>query len=226
MRSCSIISGIIAAASTASAFAQVPYANNFTTGTPGPEWSTTQTEVSPNGERFLGQFNPGTVTLNLGNQPAGTYTLSFDFYAIQSLDGNGPAGGGTDNFQFAYDGGINLFTTNFDNYGGGGNTQAYPNQVAPFGPGGAFAAGTGAVATNSLGYTFGGAAFGDSTYHFSFSVAHAAGPLSFAFIGMENQPVGDEGWGIDNVSVVPAPAGVGLLGLAGLGAAGRRRRTR
>lgn len=211
------------------AMAQVPYFNDFNAGTPGPEWSNPTTETSPSGERFLGQFGAGTVTLNLGVQPAATYTLAFDFYALHTLDGNGfsPEAPGPDNFQFTYDGSVNLFSTNFDLWGHG-NTQAYPNQIAPFGPGGMFPAGTGAVAIESLGYKYGepptGPLLDDSTYHFAFNLTHAGGPLTFQFISRQDQVVGDEGWGIDNVSVaVPAPVSAALFSLGALLAARRRR---
>jgi MYXO-CTERM domain-containing protein len=205
---------------SAKALAQVPYAANFNTGAAaGPEWSFTTIDTTPSGQRYLGQLGAGTVTLNLGVQPAGSYTLAFDFYAIQSLDGNGPAGGGPDNFQFTANG-TNLFLTNFDNFASSG--QAYPQQLAPFGPGGANPAGTGAIATNSLGYSFGGALFADATYAFSLTYAHTGGNLSFGFTSFQNQPIGDEGWGLDNVSVVPAPTSAAALGL--LLAAGIRRR--
>ncbi|MFT3683558.1 MAG: hypothetical protein QM783_01320 [Phycisphaerales bacterium] len=200
------------------ASAQVPYANNFNSGTPGAEWSTTQTESSPSGQRYLGQFLRDTVTLNLGDQPAGAYLLEFDFYAIRSLDGNGPAGGGPDNFSFFVDGQL-VAVTNFDNYGGGGNSQAYPSFFGT----GVNPAGTGAAATNTLGYTFPGALFGDATYHFSITIPHVGGVLSFGITGAPNEAADNEGWGIDNVSVIPAP-GASTLALLGLGLTVRRRR--
>lgn len=211
------LSAVIALSSWAQAAGV--YSNDFNAGTPGPEWSNTTTTVAPLGQRYLGQFGNGTVSLNLGSLPAGLYTLDFDFYAIQSQDGNGPAGGGPDNFQFLANG-TNLFFTNFDNFGASG--QAYPNQLAPFGPGGSNTPGTGATATDTLGYTFGGSRFGDATYHFSLAYSHAGGNLAFDFVSFQGQGVGDEGWGIDNVLVVPSPASAAaMLVLAGVA---RRRR--
>jgi hypothetical protein len=202
---------------SAPAFGQL-YSANFNTGTSaGPEWSSTTIDTTPSGERYLGQFGSGGITLSLGSQPAGAYTLTFDFYAIQSLDGNGPAGGGADNFEFTANNAFSLFSTNFDNFGSSG--QAYPNAVG--GP--SNAPGTGAFATNTLGFAFGGAQFADAIYRLSFVFNHPGGNLFFGFNSQQGQGVGDEGWGLDNVTVVPAPGAacaLGALALAGL----RRRR--
>ncbi|MCC6322991.1 MAG: hypothetical protein IT438_16325 [Phycisphaerales bacterium] len=205
--------------------AQVPYFNNFNAGTPGPEWSNTTTTTATLGERFLGRFGAGTVSLNLGVLPAGNYTLEFDFYALVTLDGNGQSGFGVpDNFRFSANT-TTLFYTNFANWLGA-NTQAYPNQLAPFGPGGSFAPGTGAVATSTLYPPLTGnpnITFVDSTYHFALPFAHAGGNLTLNFLSGQNQSIDDEGWGLDNVSVVPAPSAAAILGLGGLFASRRRR---
>lgn len=210
------------------------YSNDFSGGA-GSEWSIPLTATS-NGEAFLGAsvfgFGNGINTLTLSGLPSHTdITLSFDLYIINSWDGNGPEGGGADNWQLTADG-INLLFTNFANYTGR-NTQAYPNQLAPFGSGGAFAPRTGAFDNGHLG--FGTGDFGDSTYRFSFTFTHTASNTALAFSSYQNQSPGDEGWGLDNVSVsvtptsttnVPEPGTVGLLGLglAGLICVGRKRR--
>ena len=208
------------------------YFNNFSTGA-GPEW-TNPTTTTSNGEAFLGQsangFGAGTDTLTLtGLAPHTSVTLDYDLYIIQSWDGNGPAGGGPDNWQTTA-GGVNLLFTNFANFTGFGNTQAYTNQLPPFGPGGTFAPRTGASAAGHLG--FGTGDFGDATYHFSHTFSNAASSLAFAFTSFQNQAPGDEGWGLDNVRVtingtpaaVPEPASLALLlaGMVGLGLTRRR----
>lgn len=197
--------------------AVLPYSADFNTGVAaGSEWSDTTISSAPGGERYLGQFGNGTITLDLGAQPAGLVTLSFDFYAIQSLDGNGPAGGGADDFDFSANG-SSLFRTNFDNFGASG--QAFPQASGV----GNNVPGAGAAATNSLGFTFGGALFADATYRITLNFLHAGGNLAFGFQSLQGQGVGDEGWGLDNVSVIPAPGAAALLGIGGLVCLRRRR---
>lgn len=213
------------------ASADVVYATNFSAPV-GAEWSNTSRATS-NGETFLGSsangFGAGTVTLTLsGLAPHDSVTLDFDLYIIQSWDGNGPNGGGADNYRLEGDGSTVLFT-NFANFDAG-NTQAYPNQLPPNGPGGAFAPKTGAFELDHLG--FGTGDFGDTTYRFSFTFAHTASSLVLAFTSLQNQAPGDEGWGLDNVTVqispVPEPTSLALIALGGAGLAfvARRRRPR
>jgi len=78
---------------------------------------------------------------------------------------------------------------------------------------------TGAVAVNRLGYTF----FGDSTYHFAFTVPHAADSLilEFASSMFEAKGTADESWELDNVTVgidhQTAPIAGAVVNAAGLG---------
>ena len=174
------------------------YSNNFSVSA-GPEWSDTSTATA-NGEDFLADDHhgsgAGTKTLTLSSLPAhNSVTVSFDLYIIESWDGNGQQGGGVDNWQLEADGNNVLFT-NFANFTGA-NTQAYPNQVSPYGPGGAFAPRTGAFANGHLGYGTGD--FGDATYRFSFTFPHSASNIVLDFTSLQNQTPGDEGWGLDNV---------------------------
>ena len=212
----------------ASASAQTVYTNDFASGA-GSEWSNPATSVS-NGERFLASspngFGAGTDTLTLAGLPShDTLTIVFDFYAIQSWDGNGQQGGGPDNFGVALDG-VARYLTNFANYTGG-NTQAYPNQLAPFGAGGDFAPRTGALENGHLGYGTGD--FGDSTYRITLSLPHTASTAAFAFTSTQTEGVGNEGWGLDNVSVVasgapvPEPASLCALGVGAIALLRRRR---
>jgi hypothetical protein len=185
---------------TQGAFAAEVYSNNFSVSA-GAEWSNTTTTTA-NGEDFLADdpqgSGAGTNTLTLLSLPAhNSVMVSFDLYVIESWDGNGQEGGGIDNWQLKADGNNVLFT-NFANYTGN-NTQAYPNQVSPYGPGGAFAPRTGAFASDHLGYGTGN--FGDATYRFSFTFSHSADNIVLDFISLQNQAPGDEGWGLDNVVV-------------------------
>lgn len=217
-----------------SANALLIYSNDFSSSA-GSEWSYPLIATA-NGEKFLGAsafgFGNGTVTLTLAGLPTHTdLTVGFDLYIIQSLDGNGPSGGGPDNWQLTADG-TNLLFTNFANFTDG-NIQVYPNQLSPFGSEGAFAPRTGAFENGHLGFGIGD--FGDSTYRLSFTFAHTAPSIALAFTSFQNQLLDDEGWGLDNVSVnatptvvppsVPEPASLALLGigLVGMGVVRRRR---
>jgi hypothetical protein len=202
------------------------YSNVFDVGL--SEWSV-PTVSTRNGESFLASspngFSNQTATLTLTDLPIhGTVTVGFDLYVIQSMDGNGPEGGGPDNWQLTADG-TNLLFTNFANWTNG-NTQAYPNQLPPFGPGGAFAPRTGAFENGHLGLGLGG--FGDSTYRFSFTFPHSASTLVLAFRGLQNEAVDNEGWGLDNVTVdvgIPEPATWWLAALAVVFLPRRRKRS-
>jgi hypothetical protein len=194
------------------------YANDFSTSA-GAEWSD-PTIATSNGERFLGAsaygFGNGTNTLTLTGLAAhSSVTLSFDFYAIESWDGNGPQGGGVDNFRVDQNG-QNVLLTNFANFEYG-NTQAY-SAATPNGLGYTNPPRSGAFENGHLGYGLGG--FGDSTYRLSLSFASTASTLAIAFTSLQNQPAGDEGWGLDNVKVVtsaiPEPASALLFAAGGM----------
>src|SRR5947207_2175207 len=81
---------LLALASPARAGSQTVYFNDFE-GAVGPEWSHTNTERTPFGDRgFLGQFGNDSVTLTLDNLPPHTaLTVSFDLFVIRSWDGVG-----------------------------------------------------------------------------------------------------------------------------------------
>jgi hypothetical protein len=184
------------------------YSNDFSTSA-GAEW-TDSTIATSNGEKFLGTsaygFGAGSNTLTLNNLPTHTaVTVDFDLYIIQSWDGNGENGWGPDNWQLTADGN-NLLLTNFSHCSG--QTQAYPDQLSPYGTGGSFAPYAGTFAVNHLG--FGTGCWGDSTYRLSYTFNHTAASVVLKFKGMENQAPGDEGWGLDNVKVSVTPPPVTL----------------
>ncbi len=197
-----------------SAVPVVVYSNNFSSSASG--WSNTSIAYS-NGEYFLGTnangFGNGTIGYSLNSMtPHDTVTVTFDLYIIQSWDGNGPAGGGPDGWQFKADGNT-LLSTTFANYSGG-NTQGYG------GPGlqsGTYTPKTGAYELGHLG--FGTGDFGDTTYRLTFTFAHTSSNLGLSFISLQNQAPGDEGWGLDNVTVtvntIPEPSTI-LLSLFAL----------
>lgn len=206
--------------------AAVLYSNDFTSGA-GIEWSNNATALS-NGEYFLGSSANGFGALNnslsLSSLPThSSITVNFDLYIIHSWDGNGPNGGGTDNWQFTADGQTLLYT-NFANYTQS-NTQAYPDQLPPYGTGGAYAPHTGAFEVGHLGNT--AVDWDDATYRLTFTFNHSAPTLNLVFSSFQNQGSEDEGWGLDNVMVtssVPEPASLLLFSFGALGIFGYRRR--
>lgn len=218
--------GVFAAASSAvpAARAVTIYANDFETGTAAGFEVGASVGAAPNGQRFLGRFTQGGgSTLTLTGLSAYTgVTLTFDLYAIQSLDGDA-AGRGPDRFTVQQDG-VTLFDRTFSSFPAAG-TQSYPAAGS--------AAGAGAAATNTLGFASIAGGFGDATYSLTLALAGTSDTATIRFIGASTQEVNDEGFGVDNVVVsgqslggtpVPEAASVALfgLGLAGLGVMRRR----
>ena len=229
---------LVAALPLTPALAQITvYSNDFSSNANGFSPTTLTTAPAASGphlnDQFLGQLGNQTATLSLTGLAAHSLvTLNFDLYIIQSLDGNGPFGGAADPWSLDVDGTTTLLDTNFANFAG--NTQGFggPDGGGGYIQMGSFAPQTGAQETNTLGYTFGGPM--DSVYHFTFTFPDSATSLTFHFVGGQNQPIIDESWGLDNVSVTtnaapstaaPEPGAAALLisGLmAGVGSFRRR----
>lgn len=131
--------------------------------------------------------------------PHRSMTLTFDLDVLKSWDGDSPTYG-RDRWTVALAGGPVLLDTTFSNNrktSTEGSFQSYP---AP-----GSAPQTGATAVNTLGY---GYWFGDATYHFTFTFAHAAPSATLTFSSSlfegKAEPARatrDESWGLDNVRV-------------------------
>ena len=158
-------------------------------------------DSTPTGNNhFLGQFADDSVTLNLTGIAAHTQlTIDFDLYVIRSWDGT-DATWGPDSVTFYIDDalvGCTTFANNpemFQQWNGSfsGNCNAGPR-----------APGTGG-ACNTLGFTW-YAPFADPmdcVYHFTIPFSHTAAMFKLGLMGRHLQPLIDESWGIDNVSVV------------------------
>ncbi len=217
--------------------AQQIYFNDFANpADPLTEWSNKVTTTSPSGERFLGRFSSNNSTLTLPTLPGiQSVTLSLDFYAIDSWDGQGPSAG-PDTWGVGVVGGPALLQNTFNNMEGlspwGPQGQSFGGQGQP---NGTYLPRTGASANNTLGFQS-GQFWGsrDSTYHLTFTFPYTASSLSLNFYDLGLQGLSDESWGLDNVRVgvfvptadVPEPGTVALL--SGLLASGglfvRRRR--
>jgi hypothetical protein len=212
------------------------YSTNFENGV-GPEWSVSTNTTATNFSRFLGRFSNSTgVNLTLpayvpppgvivptgsgsggaggGNStPTGAggsgmpYMLVFDFYCLDSWDGDS-SGYGPDLFAVMANGAV-LFNHTFANQH---EYQSYAHQPTE--------------GRSHLGFN---AAFVDSIYRdiaIPFDPG-AAETLTLRFYGSTMQGPADESWGIDNVRLlynpVPTPGSATLLAIGGILIARRKR---
>jgi hypothetical protein len=202
------------------------YSNDFETGPLGPEWSGNSLLThADNFTRFNGRYSGGWTELTLGypniSQPGALvapgdtplrFTVTFDFYAIDSWDGDAsyttylgvPAGPDWLNVS------VNQSTVFQETFNNRGYTQTHAEPLTP---------------RSNLGFL----AFNDAIYR-TISVDFDAVPGQPIVIRWQDsglQGLADESWGIDNVGVsytaVPAPASL-ALGAGGLALASRRRR--
>jgi hypothetical protein len=160
-------------------------------------WSNASVSTTPvGGRKFLGEFGSQTVSLSLPQLPAhSSITVSFDLFILKSWDGNGVMGAGPDTFTFTAGGRqAPLLHTSFGNYPG--QVQSFPGAY----PGPANPERTGAVESDTLGYSF----FGDTVYRLSYTFPHSSSSLTLDFTAAlpDGAPgIGNESWGLDNVVV-------------------------
>ena len=190
------------------------YNQTFST-TPGSEWSSRATSVTPIGARtFLGELGNQIVTLSLSNLAEHTVIeASFDLLILKSWDGNN-AFFGPDIWDFRVANELPLLRTTF-------NHSLPNNYIYPFGqaypggfPGGSFAPFTGAVEVGTLGYEFNNLGPMNSVYPLKFCFAHTNADLRLQFSASGLQAISDESWGLDNVRVESLMAPGGLVELA------------
>jgi ankyrin repeat protein len=199
------------------------YSNDFESGFVGPEWSTAplpgaqqaplRISTTPAGKRrFLGDFGSQTARLSLKDLPEHReISVSFDLYVLRSWDGN-DGNVGPDIWSLSMVDGPTLLQTTFANFcavlSPRIRLQAYPGEYA----GDHYPLQTGAMETNSLGYTFpvaGKMVPMDAVYRLNYTFAHTGKLLFLDFAARGLQELSDESWGIDNVQVsVPVAAPV------------------
>jgi hypothetical protein len=209
--------------------ATVIYSNDFENAAPGPEWANGYYSSAPAFSQFMGRYGttdstsltipavtpPGGPSVPIGGGGGGggggqslLYTVTFDFYPIDSWDGTS-AVNGPDLFELRVNGNI-IFNEPFSNH----SISSLQSFRAPD------------VGPTQLGF----GTDADSIYRniaVDFTVDPAATSIQIKFRGSLTQPISDESWGIDNVRVsyttVPT-AGTGvLLAMGGVLAARRRR---
>jgi len=213
---------------------EILYQNDFQTGALGSEWSGNSTLVSEGVfTRFNGRYTNNSTVLTLGAVPhddgdcgggdgggtgggrCGTvvYTAEFDLFIIDSWDGDYTTFG-PDAFEVRLGSPVTEGETLFhETFATGHPWQSFRSPD---------------VGNAHLGFS---AAWQDAIYRdvsVSFELPADAETFSLTFIGVGLQSLGDESWGIDNVSVgysvVPAPATLSAGGLVLLFGSHRRKR--
>ncbi|MTJ83641.1 MAG: hypothetical protein F8N37_21855 [Telmatospirillum sp.] len=214
---------VISTAASPSAHASTLYYNNFNSGK-ADGFSYSSITTSPSGEKFFGPlYNGRSTTLTLsGLEKNSQIYLTFDIYALMSVDGNGPAGYNSPSNpdSFTVSSGSSILWRHALANKGWPDTQDYPVPGSP--------PESGAVASNTLGY------YADSIYNVSVSaMTNSQGSVSFTFTGQTNQALTDEFFGFDNVTVtntrpVPEPIALGTVGAGflGMGIVCRRKKQR
>jgi hypothetical protein len=200
---------------------------NWSTSNPRPGLtSPVQTVTAPlDGRVFLGQFGVQDVMLSLQGFPAhDSITLTFDFYAINTWDGNytgrNPSDTSDDSvrdqpdiFGLDADGTDTLLYATFCNNINFGQTQSYPDTAKYLlnGPNNENPAESGALSTgqlnfpNPLGHKIGIFGAEDAEYHMTYTFANSDSFVQLIFIGKmvdgKFDSLSDENWGIDSVVV-------------------------
>jgi hypothetical protein len=166
-----------------------------------PDGAPIATVFSPGlNSSFLGPFGHQTVALHLSKLPKhDSVTISFDYYAIGSWDGNDPMTG-PDIWGFRFGESDTLINSTFANmYTSPG--QTYPQRYDP----------TNIINNrmktgSELNDVLGISSFGDAIYHFTFVVPDQSDSITLNFISDNAWSGGfdvreDETWGIDSIIV-------------------------
>ncbi len=172
----------------------------------GEGWSTNKIERPPNPKRskFLGRFAGNeSARLTLEKLPEHAYLkLTFDLHVIQSWDGTNTSWG-PDRWKLYVDQRVlldTIFRNEEEQAGSLRGQQHYPALL----PEARNKFKTGAAVTDRLGYkrTDGVKDTSpDATYKMSFVLPHTADTARIVFSGINLQEVGDESWGLENVTV-------------------------
>lgn len=192
-----VLGNAVVSSSVAPLPPQIVYDQDFNDGS-APQWSIATITTAPRGQRYLGPFGNQTTTLSLQNLPAHDQVLvEFDFYTIETLDGNGVYNNGQvigpDVITFGLDGTTLKTTTFSNNY----FNQAWPDAF----PGGDHPRATGSTGHSQLGYAEDWTTYSDVEYHITFQVPHSASSLQFSVTGSGQQGWPNEGWGLATARV-------------------------
>jgi hypothetical protein len=205
-----------------SAFAGAAPATAATTA-PVAVWSKPLVSRTPQGEvTFHGPFSREEVDVTFDRLGRHDFVeITFHLLILRAWDGSVPLGEkgngrppaiGPDFFRLGLAGGPTLLYTTFSNspdarFRKESLAQNYPSPVA----GDLYEPQTGAMAKNTLGYTYPWAppleeVPMDATYRIRFMVPHRDDKLVLQLAGMNLQDLIDESWGVSNLNVRPLTA--------------------
>lgn len=161
--------------------ANTPYSNTFESAM-GAEWSATNRASATAYTNFAGRHGNNKLTLALNTSPGTNYKLQFDWYGIDSWDGNElDQTWGPDRFSVAVNGSV-IFSHTFSwewTY-----PASYPN------------------APDQVGYLGFNSGWKDAIFRkVSMNFTATANVSYIDFYGDGLQEIDDESWGIDNISV-------------------------
>ncbi len=183
LRGSAFLFGLMSALSVSG---QVPYFTDYESGV-GPEWSRPNLESSETNyfTRFTGRFSNEAQTLTLTNLTAGqSYTVGFDFYAIDSWDGSYS---GTGDYFNVSVGTNQVLHETFSNFNGNppNNPQSFPYPPDE--------------GRSNFGFN---ASLVDAIYrNIEVTFVASNSTTQITFQGQNLQGISDESWGIDNISV-------------------------
>ena len=217
------------------AHANTLYTNNFDSGSVSGLSGTgaTSADIVATGNSTYGSYlylasqggpnSGGTASLTLNTIGYSSLTLSYDVYAIDTVDGDGGAGGNSPANPDAFITAVAGRATPLEDYSFAnfpGDTQDYPGMQGPATAGEPDQTGAAAVNQFSDG--------DDAIYTFNYTFTPTGRSTTIDFTGQTNQGLGDESFGLDNVTVtgvlspmsaVPEPS-TWLLMIAGIGGIG------
>ncbi len=161
--------------------ANIPYSNSFESAM-GAEWSATNRESTTAFTNFAGRHGNDKLSLALNTTVGATYSVQFDWYGIDSWEGNElDQTYGPDRFNVAVNG-TSIFSNTFS------WEWSYPASYT--------------AAADEVGYLGFGAGYKDAIYRKVSMTFVATGSVSYIdFYGDGLQSMDDESWGIDNLTV-------------------------
>jgi hypothetical protein len=166
------------------------YFNNFEQEA-GGAWNLTNS-FSIGGNKVLGKFNASILNFTLDNLlPHESITVNFDFYAIDSWDGN--INPGPDFWQWNVEG-VTIINTTFSSFIN--VPQCYPNNCPASNQSGTGNSGSFSPTCHPTPFY---------RYSISRTFAHNQPDLDMSFFDLGLQDLCDESWAIDNFEVIVHP---------------------
>lgn len=166
------------------------YFNNFEQGADAA-WNLSNT-FTISGNQVLGKFNATVLNFTMdGLVPHESVTVNFDFFAVDSWDGNSSPG--PDFWQWNVEG-VTLINTTFSSFIN--IPQCYPNNCPASNPSGSGNSGAYSPTCHPTPFY---------RYSISRTFAHNQPDLDMSFFDLGLQDLCDESWAIDNFEVIVHP---------------------